>query len=446
MTDVIDGGDGTLYVEMPRVDFTRRFLRGAKEDSPPKPCSFNVRLILEHDERWAGKLAYCDFSYRILKIGLPPLHNAARGEWTNADTADLRHWVAENYGFEPKAADVDDALMVVSQSNRIHPVQEYLDGLQHDGVARLDFWLFNYLGAQDIPDTDGDKPPQSEVDRRIEYLKRAGVKWMISAVARVMEPPCKADLVLILEGDQGLGKSTALNVLFSDSWFTDSPFHLGDKDAFEIIRGRWGVELAELDAFNKAESTRAKLFFTSKVDRFRPHYARRAEDFPRQCVFAGSTNQDQYLRDPTGNRRYVPILCEGIDLEALRRDRDQLWAEAMARYQSGEKWWVTPEDRPFFEPEQESRFNEDVWLPDVQAWLNADVQLTKNHFTLADIFDGALQVDPAHMDQQKQNRLVGILKRLGWRKRRRGGRDSRVWGYERPPQKGPDAAEGQGGV
>lgn len=151
----------------------------------------------------------------------------------------------------------------------------------------------------------------------------------------------------------------------------DTPFTLGDKDAFQAIRGKWIVELGELDSFNKAESTKAKQFFSASIDTYRESYGRRTSDVPRQCVFAGTTNQDEYLKDATGNRRYWPVACVKVDLEALRRVRDQLWAEAMFCYQAGDIWWVTREEEELFTAEQEERFVVDEWEGPILDWLEA---------------------------------------------------------------------------
>lgn len=373
----------------------------------------NAKLVLENDSRWSGVLGYCDFSYRVLKRKKPPFANSDIGEWTDSDTDRLRIWLAEHYRFTPKTADALGAVIVAAEENRFHPVREYLRSLRWDGVSRLEGWLCNYLGAEFSA-----------------YSALVGKKFLIGAVARVMRPPVKMDNVLIFEGLQGIGKSTAIKILAGE-WFTDTPLVLGDKDSFQQIQGVWIVELAELDSLNKAENTRAKQFFGSQVDRYRPSYGRLTQTFARQCVFAGSTNQDNnYLRDPTGNRRYWPVKCTKVDSVALARDRDQLWAEAVARYDRGDQWWPEESHKQLFEEQQEARFDADVWEELIEAWL---MSTTKPRVLMSEIMDEALNLEPSQMKPPEQKRVGQIMAHLGWTKVRARVGSGRETGYEPPP-------------
>jgi putative DNA primase/helicase len=361
----------------------------------------NVQLILENDPKWKGVVGYCDFSYRIMKRKPPPFGKQSDvGEWTDADTSRLRIWFSHNYGITPKNADAHEAILVVAQEQRFHPVADYLTGLEWDGLRRVGTWLTEYLG----------------VDQGA-YSMAVAKKWLIAAVARVMRYPVKADCVLILEGNQGLGKSSALEVL-GGGWFSDTHFALGEKDGYQQMQGVWICELAELDSFNKAESTRAKQFFGGKEDRYRPSYGRIAQNFPRQCVFAGTTNQENYFKDATGNRRYWPVMCKFIDVEALARDRDQLWAEALQLYRDGEEWWPSDDEKPLFEVEQDERFDNDAWEDLIVAWLIDPEQGATQQFTIDSILSGALRMEPAQMKPPEQKRVGQIMTRLGWRKSR----------------------------
>jgi putative DNA primase/helicase len=367
------------------------------------PCAYNVRLILDNDRAWQGVLAYCDFSYRILKRQLPKIPEFELGEWDDADTARTKIWLTKCYGFNPSKSDVLDALLAVSQSNRFHPVREYLESIRWDGQPRIDRWLTQCLGAK----------AQAGAD----YLQKVSRFFLISAVARVMPPLVpgrdnKVDTVLILEGQQGIKKSTAVKTLFGE-WFSDAPIPIGDKDAYQNITGVWGVEMAELDAFNKAENTAAKLFFSQQRDRYRPSYGTFARDFPRQCVFVGTTNQDEYLKDYTGNRRYWPVMVTRVDIEGLSVFRDQLWAEAMHAYKNGERWWADgPEELAMFENEQSSRMQADPWESMLQDYLDRS---TEEYFSAAHLLIDCIGLDGGHMTRAHQNRLSPIMKSLGWK-------------------------------
>jgi len=374
----------------------------------------NIVLILSNDPVFKDGLAYCDLSYRMLKRR-ELLPHMTEGEWTDADTAHVVNWLGLKYRFNPSRQLMTDALLVVSQHHRFHPVREYLNGLTWDGVPRIDAWLKDVFGAV---------AKNENTDDGIEYLKSAGRYFLIGAVARVMSAPVKMDNVLILEGSQGAGKSTAVGILFGD-WFSDSPIPIGDKDAFQIIQGTWGCELAELDSFNKAESTGAKLFFSSSSDRYRPSYGQFAQTFHRQCVFVGTTNQDEYLKDYTGNRRYWPVYCNKVDAQALRDMRNQLWAEALHFYNEGrdakqreesQRWWPDEAMKELFEAEQDARLQLDPWQIKIEDHL---YKIKYEHVTSNEIISIALNKDIAAVTRADQNRLSPIMHSLGWKNTRK---------------------------
>src|SRR5581483_7104435 len=191
------------------------------------------------------------------------------------------------------------AVQTAARDRPIHPVKAYLHALLWDGVQRVDTWLSAYLGAEDT-----------------EYARAVGSRWLISAVARIYRPGVKADCCLILEGPQGIKKSTALRTLAGE-YFTDELADLGSKDAALQIRGVWIVEISELDSLARSEIASIKAFMSRTADRFRPPFGKRVVECPRQCVFAGTVNHTEYLRDETGARRFWPVLCGTIDIEAL---------------------------------------------------------------------------------------------------------------------------------
>lgn len=382
----------------------------------------NVELILANDERWAGVIGFSSFSSKIVKLRVAP-YGGGLGDWADIDDMLVMKWLAQQYNLRVKASHVIEAVSVVAHDHAFHPVRNYLNSLEWDRVPRLDSWLTDIMG---VAPTD--------------YSSKVGKRWMVSAVGRVMQPGCKADSVMILEGAQGAGKSTAMSVLGGD-WFMDTPFALGDKDGFQAIRGKWIVELGELDSFNKAESTKAKQFFSASTDTYRESYGRRTMDVPRQCVFVGTTNQDEYLKDATGNRRYWPVACTKVDLEQLRAVRDQLWAEAMFCYQSGDIWWVNRDEAPLFAEAQEERFVVDEWEGPILTWLE-ESQIGETA-TGSEILSGALKLDFGHWGKPEQMRVGAIMHRLGWRKVRQPALAKsgiRPWAYKKPAEWGRSSA------
>ena len=243
------------------------------------------------------------------------------------------------------------AVQAVSRDCSFHPVRDDLTKLRWDGTPRIESFASLYLGG-------------ASSDYNLAVSKR----WFISAVARIMSPGCKADCCLILEGEQGIKKSTALKVL-GQPWFTDEIADLGSKDAALQTRGVWIIEIAELDGMTRAEVGKVKAFMSRAVDRFRPPYGRHLIESPRQCVFAGSVNHGTYLRDETGGRRFWPLACGRIRIEELVRDRDQLWAEAVTSYLAGAAWWLdTAELTRLAEEEQSERYEESAWDGLIIEW------------------------------------------------------------------------------
>ncbi|MFP4063370.1 MAG: VapE domain-containing protein, partial [Halochromatium sp.] len=424
----------------PGSDWRDRLIRSDKGNI--KPTAFNTRLILEHDPAWQDVLGWCEFSHQIIKRRDPPLEHASRGPWDDTDDAELRYWLPERYdGIEPRGQDLADAVIGAARARPFHPVCDYLDGLHWDGRARLDTWLMEYLGCAPVPEECAHEgaaqteEARKQYDEGHHYLTLVGSLWLIQAVSRVRSPGLKADAVLILEGEQGRGKSTALRVLFGDDWFSDTPIDIGSKDSYEALRGLWCMELAELDALSKADSRRAKAFFSSPKDRFRLPYGKRSTLFTRQCVVAGTTNEFAHLKDYTGNRRYWSATVGKIDLEALAEDRDQLWAEADHRFRQREPWWPRKEDEHLFRDQQEARMDIDVWESVIVEFLNGlmrDAMPGQRHrvqVTMATLMEQALNIDRGSMRRPEQTRVGQIMHRLGWVNTRPRVNGKREYGY-----------------
>ena len=397
-----------VELDVPEVDWQRRLLRG--RTGAPQGLSSNVALIVHHDRALQGIARYCAFSKRVMRHGAAPWRRDTGGpvEWSDNDTLQLRHWLASKYSFEPGREAAADGVMAAALEREYHPVRDYLNGLQWDGERRLNRWLYRYLGCRDGGDV-----------RTQRYLYAVGTWWMQGAVARVMAPGCKFDYMLILEGRQGSYKSTALGVLGGD-WFSDGHIDLNSKEGNQFVQGIWIAEMAELDALNKVEATRVKSFLGMREDRFRPPFGRSVVAYPRECVFAGSTNLYQYLRDPTGNRRFWPVECGVIDTAGLRQDRDQLWAEAVARYRAGRRSAPDAKWRATMDDQQDRRYSSDALQELIDHFLSSTTRTTH---TMSEIMGEALDLSPKDMQPQTQVRVGLIMAKLGWRKVRQRARD-----------------------
>jgi predicted P-loop ATPase len=360
----------------------------------------NVVVILEHSPVWrGGKLRFDEFSQRILLRNAPwsAGDNGPR-QWQDVDTTRLQGWLLREHSLDVSTDAIERAVSLVAANASFHLVREWMDTIEWDQVPRIDRWLHTYLGA---PLT--------------AYSQAVGRWWLLSAVARTYQPGAKADHVLILEGTQGLGKSSALRALAGAEWFTDTPIDIGSKDAYMALRGHLIVELGELESLRRADAERAKAFFSSSVDSYRPPYGRAEIQVPRSCIFAGTVNHGQYLRDETGGRRYWPVACSRIDVPAIERDRAQLWAEAVSAYQDGAAWWPeTQADRDLCVEEQAARFVEDAWGKIISEWLHANDRMEDSPVTVSDVMERALQLPKGQWTRAEQMRVVAVLTGLGF--------------------------------
>lgn len=364
------------------------------------PCVSNIVKILTRDPSWIGVVGYDEFASRTVRLApLPRCHDVRlpdphSTEWTDVDTSYLAVWLTNVYGMTPGGGTVDEAIELVARVNAFHPVRQYLRGLAWDGERRIDSWLTDYLCAE-----------------RNEYTKIVGRRFLIAMVARAMRPGVKFDYCLVLEGQQGLRKSTALRVLAGE-WFSDTELDLANKDALSAIRGKWLHEFSEMGSIARIESQRQKSFLSRTIDEFRPVYGRREIRCPRQLVFAGSTNEWQWNKDSTGGRRFWPIeVGDEILTDALAEVRDQLFAEAVAEYDRGARFWPTAdEQRRLFDPVQLQREAEDAFMDPIHDWLEG---LLRAEFTLAEVLTEALKLDAGRMTRDVMTRVGMLLKKLG---------------------------------
>ncbi|WP_431280935.1 VapE domain-containing protein [Humitalea sp. 24SJ18S-53] len=364
------------------------------KEGDPRGNLFNCMLAMRRDSRVA-KVFRQDEMLRA-----PVLKDKVTGDLravTDADVSKLQEYL-QREGLETLSKDVaHQAVDLRAVELAFHPVREYLAGLKWDGESRVSSWLHTFLGAD-----------------YNEYTKQIGRMFLVAMVARVLKPGCKADYMMVLEGPQGARKSTACAIL-GGAWFSDAmPDINAGKDAAQHLNGKWLIEIAELAALGKAENSRLKSFITRPVERYRPSYGRKEVLEPRQCLFIGSTNQDAYLRDETGGRRFWPVKVGLIDTDALRRERDQLFAEAAHLFSQGTKWWPDAEfEAEQIRPQQEERFEADAWEDAIKAWL---VGLSKT--TVLDVARSALMVETPKLGTADQRRVAAILLRLGWQRRR----------------------------
>jgi predicted P-loop ATPase len=388
----------------------------------PKNTRSNACEVLTRDARIDGVFAWDEMSGAVVVRKAPPWSGthyeptawSVERPLTDGDLTHVSAWIDREYDFEPSIDSAARAVHAAATRHSYHAVCEWLDTLDDtEETAALDTWLIEHLGAEDTP-----------------YVRAVGRWWLISAVARAYKPGVKADHVLVLEGAQGLGKSSALRALCPRrSWLLDSELDLqhAAKDAYQAIKGRWIVELAELDGLSrKSEASALKRFLTSNTDSYRPAYARFGVDVPRTCVFAGTVNESEYLRDPTGNRRFWPVRCESIDLAGLGRARDELWAQARSAYSRGEQWHPSARMIDQIKSEQSDREERDVWERPVLVWLTEGARLRA---TASEILTGACDLSVGQQTTHHQRRVSAIMDRLGWTKARRrvGGRQVRCF-------------------
>ena len=303
--------------------------------------------------------------------------------------------LASSYGLHTTTQIISEAIRWAAAKQSTHPVREWLATLQWDGVERVDRWLTTYCSAQDT-----------------DLVRAMGRAWLVQACARAIEPGCKADAVLVLKGVQGCRKSTTCAVL-GGAWFSDSEIDLASKDKYTQLEGVWVYELSEMDAMRRADARALKAFVSSQHDKYRPAYGRNTQEVARSTVFVGTTNDDEFLVDPTGSRRYWVVEVGQCAPEALEADRDQLWAEAAHYAKAGERWHL-PVNLDLERAESAEKYAPvDSWESAIAEWV-----VGEDGFTLDEVWRKALGNDRSSASRLDDMRMATIVRRLGFDKRR----------------------------
>jgi predicted P-loop ATPase len=388
----------------------------------PLPTLYNAMVALRNHPPFVGLVRYDDMARStILAAKVPGASDdtTVPRQMRDADVIAMQEELQRLGLRRVGKPTVQDALDLYADQARFHPVRDYLSGLTWDGEQRVTGWLSRYLGVEGGA-----------------YADTIGRLFMIGLVARIFEPGCKADYMPILEGPQGALKSSACRVL-AGGWFSDNLPDLSRGDAVRIsmhLRGKWLIEIGELSSFSSAEAHTLKEFLTQTEERYTPKFARNEVYEPRQCLFIGTTNETAYLRDDTGARRFWPVKVGEVLLDDLAQARDQLFAEAVTLYRSGEHWW--PErafEAEHIAPQQAARHEPDPWEEAIKVWLDGGAAAL-NQFgdpvvdewgamvrippvdrcTVTQVLLGPLKVATDRLSVRDQRRVSGILTRLGW--------------------------------
>jgi predicted P-loop ATPase len=393
-----------------------------------KTVAYNFVLIISNDENLKDKIGYNEFSNRICVLGqLPWRKKGDLNDWEDSDDSSLRIYISKIWDIQSKQ-NCDDALKEVVKNHSFHPVREYLKPLKWDGIKRIDTLLIDYMGAEDS-----------------EYVRLVTRKWICGAVARIFVPGIKFDYMLVLTGPQGIYKSTFFRILAKE-WFTDSIQDVEGNQAIEKLMNSWIIEFGELQALSRAESNAVKRFITSQEDRTRLAYGKRTSYLKRQCVFAGTTNKHDFLKDDTGDRRYWPVDVkrEGRTKSVkddLPGEVDQIWAEALELWKNKEMIYLTEEQEKLAanaqEEHKEINEKEGVILKYLETllpvnWDEMDIFRRRDFLDGTDLQEGEIKRDKvcvleiwcecfgknkADMKKSDSIELNNILNRLkGWGK------------------------------
>lgn len=409
--DVEAETDEALSEEIEQI--TQPGIRWAiKTDNGPKCGVANAIVFLRH-EFGAGNVRFNEFT-RLVEVNGRPIREAAiarlieRIELASRQTKWSR-------------GHIDSALQVLAdEAPKYHPIREYLESLSWDGVSRI-AGLVHTLGMSS---------PQEIHSRYLDC-------FFISAVARIMDPGCKVDTALVLQGPQGARKSSFFEYLTPNrEWFSDAMGGLENKDASMAVGHSWIIEWSELESVRRSNAGAVKSFLSRRVEHYRPPYGRELVDIPRSCVIVGTTNEDQFLQDTTGNRRYMVIpVGQSIDTDAIEAMRDQLWAEAVVRYEYGEAWHLSRDESSQQADVNADLVAEDPWTALISRWLprGSSFSTVGHTVSLTEVLRSCLEIPVERHSRVSQMRVAQILRDIGWTRVQSRQNGRRVWLYQSPP-------------
>jgi len=399
----------------------RRYELECSEKAGPYPTADNVVRVLSASQEFdADTIWYDTFRERVLTTWRA--EEGKSREWSDNDDALLLVHMQRTLSW-PKLSSsaLAEGLRAFLQTRLRNPLLEYLTGLHWDGVDRLNTFL-----------ADAYETPQDA------YHSAVGRCWLISMVARAFKPGCQVDTIPVLEGAQGIRKSTSLEILGGE-FYVSLPRGFGDVEFLQVMEGCWLGEIPDMASFRGRDLEHIKAFITIREDRYRRKYARRAITRPRQCVFAATDNSGDWNGDVTGARRFWPFVCKTVNIDYLKANRDQLFAEAMIRFKCGELWWDVPVGDQIEQAEQR-RFG-DAWEELIERyvheeprenqgekyWMKRSEPLTE--LRVNDVLEHALDIPSGRWDRSSQMRVAKALQAIGWRRSKRETNGIRRWAY-----------------
>jgi putative DNA primase/helicase len=391
---------GLLWANL--LDYT-----GKGDQAKPRSTLANAVAVLQHDPTLGpDTLWYDEFLDRVLWRDA-----AGVREYRDEDDTRLTVYMQQIIGMVTvHESHVASAVRYVAHQRVRHCARTHVSSVVWDEVPRLEHALEDFWGAE------------PSAAQPVEYLRAVSANLIIGMIARIMSPGCQLDTMVILEGAQGIGKSRSLRIL-GGAWYMLAAESVTSKDFYQSFAGKWLIEIGELDAMSKADREKTKIAISTPTDRYRSSYGRRAIDHPRQCVFIGTTNRSDYGNDETGLRRLWPVVCGAINCDGLAQVRDQLFAEALVRFQAGATWWEVPTSTLRV---QADRQYADPWTDTVLEFIAMSDEVTSAHILL----NSPLKFSLDEIGRPEQNRIGAIINLTGeWKKQtiRWNGRPAKGW-------------------